>query len=415
MSVSPCPVDAPATTLTSSTALPRIGPDATRGSSWQVSHESLEQCRVLIVDDEDLNIRVVRKYLRSWGFNNCSASSEPGEVIEMIQRERPDLVLLDVMMPGISGLDLLKTIRETPSMVHLPVIILTAHFEEEVKYQALKLGANDFLSKPIDAFELLPRVRNLLALRVHQNWLERESERLEAEVQRRTASLVAAEKHIVQCLARAAEFRDNDTGRHVIRVGKYAALIARALDLGEDYAKTIEQAAKLHDVGKIGVPDRILLKAGKLDPDEFETMRSHCDLGSHVLMNVEEEIKTVYRSHVNMGAAILAELDSPLLRMAASIVETHHEKWDGTGYPRGLKGEQIPLEGRITAVADVFDALSMRRPYKPAFEIEKCFGILTQDRGTHFDPMVVDAFLSRGSEAIAIQLQHRDNEMDEDR
>ncbi len=391
---------------------PRVLVESNEGnnSAWSVPHEKMEQSRILIVDDEDLNIRVVRKYLRSWGFNNISASTDPQEVVALIRKEQPDLVLLDVMMPEISGLDLLKILREDPLTAHLPVIILTAHFEEEVKYQALKLGANDFLSKPIDAFELLPRVRNLLALRVHQNWLERTSERLEEEVQRRTASLVAAEQHIVQCLARAAEFRDNDTGRHIIRVGKYSALIARGLGLGETYAKTIEQAAKLHDVGKIGIPDSILLKAGKLDPDEMEMMRSHCDLGGHVLMNAPDETCTVFRSHVNMGAAILNDLDSPLLRMAASIVETHHEKWDGSGYPRKLKGEQIPLEGRIVAVADVFDALSMRRPYKPPFPIEKCFSILLEDAGSHFDPRVLDAFLSQGSEAIAIQLQHSDLE-----
>jgi putative two-component system response regulator len=412
VSTETCSLDETAISLPRHNSLKPIELDKSTGAPWQVPHAQLEQCRILIVDDEDLNIRVVRKYLRSWGFSNVCASSEPTEIIEMIHRERPDLVLLDVMMPGISGMDLLKTIRETPAMVHLPVIILTAHFEEEVKYQALKLGANDFLSKPIDAFELLPRVRNLLALRVHQNWLERESERLEHEVQRRTASLVAAERHLVQCLARAAEFRDNDTGRHVIRVGKYAALIARALNLGENYAQTIEQAAKLHDVGKIGIPDRILLKAGKLDPDEFEAMKAHCNLGSHVLLNGEDEARAFFRSHVNMGAAILSDLDSPLLRMAGSIVSTHHERWDGTGYPRGLKGEQIPLEGRITAVADVFDALSMRRPYKPAFPIEKCFAILSKDRGTHFDPTVVDAFLSRSSDAIAIQFQHSDCEVD---
>jgi putative two-component system response regulator len=224
MSADACSLDETMLAIPCPTMLQPADPEPGQSAAWQVSHASLEQSRILIVDDEDLNIRVVRKYLRSWGFNNVCASSEPTEVIEMIERDRPDLLLLDVMMPGISGLDLLKIIRDTPSTKHLPVIILTAHFEEEVKYHALKLGANDFLSKPIDSFELLPRVRNLLALRVHQNWLERESERLETEVQRRTASLVAAEKHIVQCLARAAEFRDNDTGRHVIRVGKYAAL-----------------------------------------------------------------------------------------------------------------------------------------------------------------------------------------------
>ena len=197
----------------------------------------------------------------------------------------------------------------------------------------------------------------------------------------------------------------------MIRVGKYAALIARALNLSENYAQTIEQAAKLHDVGKIGIPDSVLLKAGQLDPDEFDLMRTHCDLGSHVLRISEDETKSIFRRHINMGVAILSELDSPLLRMAASVVATHHERWNGTGYPYGLKGEQIPLEGRITAVADVFDALSSPRPYKPAFPIEKCFGILLKDRGTHFDPNVVDAFLAHGTEVAAIQKQHCDSDI----
>ena len=410
MSTATLQVDEPASKLAPSFLYTHFEQCNAIDTTWQLPHEKIEQSRILIVDDEELNIRVARKYLRSWGFNHVVTSTDPEEVIGLIGQERPDLVLLDVMMPGISGLDLLKMLRADPATRYIPVIILTAHFEEEVKREALRLGANDFLSKPIDSFELLPRVQNLLELRGHQKWLERTSERLEAEVQRRTASLLAAERHIIQCLARAAEFRDNDTGRHVIRVGKYAALISRALDLGENYANTIEQAAKLHDVGKIGIPDHILLKAGKLDPDEIEMMRNHCELGGHVLVNLPCEATSIYRNHVDMGAAILRDLDSPLLKMAASIVETHHERWDGTGYPRGLKGEQIPLEGRITAVADVFDALSMRRPYKPAFPIEKCFSILKEGRGTHFDPIVLDAFFSRENEAVTIQLQHTDVE-----
>lgn len=385
----------------------RLNGHAGRSNSpWAVPPEDLEQCRILIVDDEDLNIRVARKYLRSWGFENVTGSTAPLEVLSIVRDEQPDLVLLDVMMPDLSGLDILKLLRADPLTVHVPVIILTAHFEEEIKYRALELGANDFLSKPINALEMLPRVKNLLGLRVHQKCLERTSERLELEVQRRTASLVTAERHIVHCLARAAEFRDNDTGKHVIRVGLYSALIARAIGLGEDYAQRIEQAAKLHDVGKIGIPDHILLKAGKLDADEFETMRTHCFLGSHILDHKSDELKAAFRTHVPIGEQILSGLDSPLLLMALKIVETHHERWDGGGYPRGLGGEQIPLEGRIVAVADVFDAMSMKRVYKPAFPVAKCFAILREDRGSHFDPQVVDAFLSREGEILEIQRQH---------
>jgi putative two-component system response regulator len=233
---------------------------------------------------------------------------------------------------------------------------------------------------------------------------------LEAEVRRRTAALVKAEQNIINCLARAAEYRDNDTGRHVIRVGGYAALIAEAMGFDETFVKLIQDAAKLHDVGKIGIPDSILLKTGKLDPDECSVMRKHCSMGIHVLQQCDESDFEAFRRHVQMGANILDEIDSPLLALASRIALTHHEKWDGSGYPFGLAGEQIPMEGRITAVADVFDALSTRRPYKPAFPLEKCFAILMEGKGTHFDPQVVDAFLSRKDTVVAIQMRYSEPE-----
>jgi putative two-component system response regulator len=313
-----------------------------------------------------------------------------------------------VMMPDISGLDILRELRSVNATRHLPVIVLTAHVEDSIKRQAVELGANDFLGKPIDPLELLPRVRNLLSLRSHQHWLEQTSERLEAEVRRRTAALVKAEQNIVNCLARAAEYRDNETGRHVVRVGRYAALIAETLGQSSEYSKLIREAAKLHDVGKIGIPDSILLKTGKLDPDEFATMQQHCGMGLQVLQQISQDDFHSFRRHVQMGASILDAIDSPLLAMASQIAMTHHEKWDGSGYPFGISGEQIPLEGRITAVADVFDALSTVRPYKPAFPLEKCYAILEEGRGTHFDPRILDAFFQRRDEAVAIQMEFSD-------
>lgn len=366
-----------------------------------------EPPKILIVDDEELNIRVARKYLRGAGFDRVVATTDPAETLDVAHRERPDLVLLDVMMPEIGGLDVLQSLRSDLAMAHVPIIILTAHFEDDVRHNALAFGANDFLSKPIDPLELLPRVRNLIALRQHQKSLERTAEHLEKEVRRRTKALIAAQHHVIHCLARAAEFRDNDTGRHIVRVGLYSALIARALGLDEDYAEMIEQAAKLHDVGKIGIPDSILLKSGSLDAGEYEMMRAHCRLGLHVIEEQNAEASSVFRRHVEIGAQIL-NVDSPLLSMASQIAMTHHERWDGTGYPLGLKGDEIPLEGRIVAVADVFDALSMQRPYKPAFPLERSFAILKDGRGTHFDPAVLDAFLAHRAQAAAIQIQHSD-------
>jgi putative two-component system response regulator len=363
--------------------------------------------KILIVDDEELNIRVARKYLRGAGFTQVASTTDPAETLDVAHREQPDLILLDVMMPNVSGLDVLQSLRSDFSMAHVPVIILTAHLEDDIRYKALSLGANDFLTKPIDPLELLPRVRNLAALRQHQKSLERTAEHLELEVRRRTQALIAAQHHVIHCLARAAEFRDNDTGRHIVRVGLYSALIARALGFDKDYAEMIEQAAKLHDVGKIGIPDSILLKAGALDPSEYAMMRGHCQLGLHVIEEQSAETDSLFRSHVEIGAEIL-NVDSPLLSMASQIAMTHHERWDGTGYPLGLKGDQIPLEGRIVAVADVFDALSMQRPYKPAFPLERCFAILKEGRGTHFDPAVLDAFLANHLDAAAIQMQHSD-------
>jgi putative two-component system response regulator len=371
---------------------------------------TLQQQRLFIVDDEELNIRVARKYLRSWGFESIEATTDPTTAVERIRKEPPDLILLDVMMPEISGLDLLVELRADAATRHLPIVILTAHTDDEIRHQALLRGANDFLAKPIDPLELRPRVTNLLALRAHQKCLERYAENLEAEVRRRTAQLDVAQHHVVHCLARAAEYRDNDTGRHIVRVGLYAGLIARALNLSDDFVTIIEQAAKLHDVGKIGIPDAILLKNGKLDPEEYRAMQKHCDMGLQVIRQTTEEDCIAFRRHATMGASILEQVDTPLLRMASEIALTHHEKWDGSGYPLGLAGTAIPLSGRITAVADVFDALSTRRSYKPSFPLEKCYRILEEGRGTHFDPDVLDAFLKQKDAVVSIQIRLADAE-----
>ena len=394
----------------SSLDLDRLRDSVSVTSPWGVNQEDARNLLIHIVDDEELNVRVARKYLRSWGFQRVAATTDPHDVVQRFEQDPPDLVLLDVMMPEISGLDVLKRLRSQASTRNVPIIILTAHVEDEIKHQALELGANDFLCKPIDPLEMLPRVRNLLELRAHQKWLEKSSEHLEAEVQRRTAALVKAEMQVVHCLARAAEYRDNETGRHVVRVGMYSALIARALGYDDVHVNLIREAAKLHDVGKIGIPDAILLKAGTLDPEQLEVIRKHCEMGLNVIQQISQEEFQSIRRHAQFGASILDSSDSPLLSMAAQIAMTHHEKWDGTGYPFGIAGEEIPIEGRIVAVADVFDALSTSRPYKAAFPLEKCLSILAEGRGRHFDPQVVDAFFAHRDEFVSIMLHYADNQ-----
>ncbi len=376
-----------------------------------ITHADASTARVMIVDDELINIKAVQKYLRNEGFEKFISTTDPGEVIARVKRERPDVILLDVVMPDISGLQLLQQIRQDIETAYIPVIILTATEDARTKQRALELGATDLLEKPVDPSSLLPRVRNALIVKAYQDHLRQHATRLEREVAKRTRELEHTRQEVVHCLARAAECRDNETGQHVIRVGRYAGLVAREMGLDEPLCELIELAAPLHDVGKIGVPDGVLLKPGKLTPEEFDIMQTHTTIGKGVFTNLTEAEACLYHDHPQVGHDIIGEAKFDLLRMAGRIALTHHEKWDGTGYPLGLAGEDIPLEGRITAVADVFDALSSKRPYKPAFPREKCFGIMRDGRGTHFDPRVLDAFFSCADDIIQVQIDFADAEV----
>jgi putative two-component system response regulator len=363
---------------------------------------------IMLIDDEPINIKVARRYLQEAGYKDFIAVTDSTIAIDEIMAHKPDVIVLDVMMPRINGIELLQTIRSTPQTAHIPVLILTANCERETRLKALDAGATDFLEKPVDPAELLPRVRNSLTIKAHHDSLERQAEELEAAVQKRTAELAASRLEVVQCLARAAEFRDDNTGRHVLRVGRYAGVIGRALGLPEEYVALLELAAQLHDVGKIGIPDSILLKAGSLTPEEFDMVQRHCGFGKRVFESVSEQDTMMLRQHSKLGAEMLNCTSSPLIQIAARTALTHHERWDGTGYPLGLAGEDIPIEGRIVAVADVFDALSSRRPYKPAFPLVKCFQILEEGRAKHFDPNVLDAFESARDKIVQIQLEYAD-------
>jgi putative two-component system response regulator len=353
---------------------------------------------------------MIKYYLEMEGFRNLVSTDKSASAFSMIQAEQPDLVLSDINMPDVSGLDLLAQIRGHQEFETTPVIILTASSDNETKISALKQGATDLLAKPIHHGELVARIRNVLNVKIYQDQLKANSETLEEAVRLRTAELEASRLSVIQCLARAAEFRDDDTGQHVIRVGKYARIIGAELGLSEKDLCLLEPAAQLHDVGKIGVEDSILLKPGKLTPEEYDAMKKHCGFGKKIVDCLPEREAQLIRMHTEMGAKIMDIPDSPILTLAKIIAMTHHERWDGCGYPLGLSGEDIPLEGRITAVADVFDALMSKRSYKPAFPLAKSLEILEEGRGTQFDPSVLDAFTKRRQEIIQIQIDYAETD-----
>jgi putative two-component system response regulator len=342
------------------------------------------------------------------GYANFVTTTDARQAIDLISKESPDALLLDIMMPYVSGLDILASLRADERWLHLPIVILTAANDQAIKRRAIDLGVTDFLAKPVDATDLVPRIRNALIVKRHFDHLQKHKEKLEVEVLRRTAELARSRQEVIHCLARAGEFRDDHTGRHVLRVGKYARLIAEELGWRGEELEMLEQAAQLHDIGKIGIPDSILLKPGKLGPEEFEIMQRHSVYGTKIAQGLPNNEINDLCHHTEFGSRLLETTDSPILALAATIALSHHEKWDGSGYPLGLAGEKIPPAGRITAVADVFDALSSKRPYKPPYPLEQCFEILKEGRGRHFDPRVLDSFFRCKDEIVRVQIQYAD-------
>ncbi len=370
----------------------------------------IHSANVWVIDDASVNVVVVQRHLEAEGYSNVVGFTNPRDAIARLSEDTPDVMLLDIMMPQVSGIDVLKIVRASANTKHIPVLILSASTDRDVRLEAFELGATDFLKKPVDRVELLARLRNALTIKGHRDHLEQYSERLEEAVRKRTAELAASRLEIVHCLARASEFRDDITGKHVFRVGRYAGIIGNELGLTTHQAHLLELAAQLHDVGKIAVPDGILLKEGKLEPEEYAVMQKHCSLGKRVFNKMDNSQWSSFREHATLGGDLLGAAQSPLIRLASRIALTHHEWWNGDGYPLGLAGTDIPIEGRITAVADVFDALASRRPYKPAYPVSKCFDILIENRGTQFDPEVLDAFIRRREDVVEVQIEYSDDE-----
>jgi putative two-component system response regulator len=354
--------------------------------------------RILIVDDDDRNCQLLAAMVES--FTHDWAVARTGlEALAMLRLDI-DLVLLDVMMPGMDGFHVAQRIRRDPEGAHVPIIMVTALTSKEDRLRAVEAGANDFIAKPVDRTELRVRTASLLAMKEAQDALRRHKKELEVLVEQRTASLrhaleameraqrdaQQAQLDTVERLAIAAEYKDKVTALHIHRMSQYAAILARGMNLPAEDVEQIHHASRMHDVGKIGIPDEILCKPATLDQPEWEVMRQH----------------TV------IGARILANSSSKLLKQGQVIAETHHERWDGSGYPNGLAGEHIPLCGRICAVADVFDAMTSVRPYKPAYSNDHAFHVLRRDRGSHFDPRIVDVFFERLPEILAVQARYRD-------
>ena len=368
----------------------------------------VRQAKVMIIDDEMLVIKVVKRYLSAEGYANFVMVDDSRQALEKIWEEQPDVILSDIHMPEVSGLDILRARQKNAKLTSIPVLILSGSSGNEVMREALELGATDFLAKPVDPYALSLRVQNALIVKSHHDHLARYALDLEEQVSRRVKQLEDSREQIVHCLARAAEYRDNETGEHIIRVGKYCRVIAKELGFSEKYCREIELGAQLHDVGKIGIPDSILLNPGRLTSEEFDVMKTHCGVGLEIMEPLSQQDGERVRSHASSGGFIMDSVDSPMLQLAASIARTHHEKWDGTGYPGKLAGEAIPIEGRICCVADVFDALCSERPYKPKFPLKKCLEIMLSERGTRFDPKVLDAFFARFAEIEEIRQTYND-------
>ncbi|MFW6090144.1 MAG: HD-GYP domain-containing protein [Gemmatimonadota bacterium] len=338
--------------------------------------------RILIVDDEAASIRILERILRKAGYTEIEATTDSRRVLSLFKEFDPDIMLLDLHMPQLDGFAILKQIgARIPEGGYFPVLVITGDMNPEAKQQALSAGAKDFLVKPFDPVEVVLRVENLLDTRDLHN-------RLESRVRTRAEQLQVAEVDVAERLAFVAEFRDYFGGNHTQRVGRIAALIARALELPREEVDVIRRAAPLHDIGKIAIPDAILLKPGSLSLDEMDLMKTHTVL----------------------GAKMLAGSSSRILQVAEEIALYHHENWDGTGYTPGLEGDSIPLVGRIVAVADVWDALVHERPYKQKWQVDEALAWIEQQSGKKFDPDVVEAFLDIQS---AEDLPRRDPEDDE--
>jgi response regulator RpfG family c-di-GMP phosphodiesterase len=345
--------------------------------------------KVLIIDDSDINLTLIKALVLKLGECDPVLFDNPLNALTWCRDNVPDLVIVDYMMPDMDGLKFISAFRALHGRDEVPILMITANDQRDVRYEALLGGANDYLTKPIDRIEFSARARNMLSLRTGQKFLADRAKHLASLVDEQTREIREREKELIFRMSRAAEFRDPETGAHIQRMAHYSQAIASGLGLDAVARKLILEAAPMHDVGKIGIPDYILLKPGKLTHEEFEVMKGHSRIGYELLKDSGSEI----------------------LRAGAEIAISHHEKFDGSGYPNGLKGYEIPIFGRIVAVADVFDALTSERPYKKAWPLEEACSFLEEGRGKHFDPMCVEALLAKWDDVLEIRRRFKDEDL----
>ena len=349
--------------------------------------------RVYIIDDSNINLMLFEEIVKRIGIDvDVEVYLDPIEGLARCSEILPDLLVVDYMMPGLDGHQVVEQVRLLPNSHDVPIVMVTATDEPQVRLRALKLGATDFIAKPIDPNEVKARLLNLLSLRRNHLLLQDRNQWLAEEIRKATQVIADREIELISRLARAAEFRDPETGAHITRMALYSRLIAQSLGMTTEECDFILRAAPMHDIGKLGIPDGILLKQGRLDENE----------------------RTVIKRHPDIGYQILAGSESALIKLGAEIALTHHEMVDGTGYPNGLRGDDIPLSGRIVAVSDVLDALTSTRPYKPAWPLDRARAYLEDHKGTHFDTTCVDALLANWQEISQIHEKFCDPPLSDD-
>lgn len=342
---------------------------------------------ILIIDDKPVNVKYLEKLLEMNGFTNIHSEQDSRNALHRIKDLKPNVLLLDLNMPHVSGFDILQDLQKESFFNKISVLVLTANQDERYRHRALDLGALDYLEKPLDNQEVVLRITNMISANLYSRFLEDQKSVLEDMVSAQTREILETQLAIIHRLGKAAEYKDNETGMHILRMSKVSWIVAKELGLSPDHCELLLHASPMHDIGKIGIPDQILLKPGRLD----------------------EEERKIMNTHTTIGGEIIGKSEIQLLQMAKVIAETHHEKWDGTGYPLGLKETEIPIEGRIVAIADVFDALVSERPYKKAWPVEDALQLIKENRGKHFDPAVVDAFLNRLDEILRIRSENPDH------
>jgi putative two-component system response regulator len=354
---------------------------------------------ILVVDDTEANIDILVDALGT--EYEVSVALDGPTALEIVEESLPDLILLDIMMPGMNGFQVCEKLKNNPQTAPVPVIFLTAMDQLDAKTKGFQIGAVDYVTKPFEILEVKARVQTHLLLKEAQDVLERENEVLEKRVRARTKELLLTRDVTIQSLASLAETRDNETGGHIMRTQNYVRIMAETLTAGGSHTEfltpgtinLLSKSAPLHDIGKVGIPDKVLLKPGKLSDEEFNIMKTHTTLGRDALLKAEGSLGS-----------------SSFLRHARDIAYTHHEKWDGSGYPEGMKGEAIPVSGRIMAIADVYDALITKRVYKPPFTHSKAVMIILAGRESQFDPVMVDCFDQIKTEIKDIAIEFADSQ-----